>query len=254
MRLEFSRDAMHRHLSELGIERGMEIVVHASLLAFGKFGGGAQTVLDAIWDVLGPGGGVAVPTFTFELSPEIPFSPGTTAPTGMGALSDFVWKHGGACRTPNCIHSYAALGTLARRMEAIRKDVSVGAGSFFELAVRRDLYWVMLGCAMNEGCTLVHHSEAEYGVPYRRWLDLPRRLESRDGEVEDFSYRYYARSMGAFRQDFGGLQQAMLESGQLKMVRAPHGYSLAARSAAIHASAVALLKLNPYALVRTATS
>jgi aminoglycoside N3'-acetyltransferase len=250
----FHYGAMVEHLRRLGVERGMEIVVHSSLLAFGKLPEKAKTVLDAVWEVIGPDGSIAVPTFTFDLDPVQPFVPTSTAPRAMGALANFFWKLPEVRRTGSCTHSYAAMGEVAKFLDEVRYDISFGPGSFFDLAVKRDMYWVMLGCDINSGCTLIHHSEAVASVPYREWLDLPRRVKLADGMVRDFAYRYFARRTDEFAQNFEVLKDAMLAAGRMKVVPAPYGASLAGSSAAIHGIAMELIQHNPQALVKVIAS
>ena len=52
---------------------------------------------------------------------------------------------------------------------------------------------LLLGCTFTEGATFVHHVEAEKGVPYREWIDLPRRIQLDTAPVADIAVRYYAR-------------------------------------------------------------
>lgn len=249
----FSREAMAEHLRHLGVKNGMEIVVHSSLLAFGKLPEKAQTLLDAIREVIGPDGGLAVPTFTFNLDPTQPFIPAACPPRAMGAFPEFFWTQPGVRRTGNCIHSYAAMGSVARHMDAVLHDRSFGPGSFFDLAIKRNMYWVMLGCDINSGCTLIHHSEVEANVPYREWIKLPRRLQQDDGSVLDFEYLYYSRKPdNEFAQNFQVLEHAMVAAGRMKCIQAPNGVSLAGDSAAIHDTAMELLRKDPYALVTSA--
>lgn len=245
----FSYEAMVEHLHLLGVERGMQVVVHSSLISFGKLPERAKTVLDAFQYVLGSKGGIAVPTFTFGIDPTQPFSLQNTIPRGVGAFSAFIWQQPGVIRTPSCIHSYSMLGSIGDQISGVRHDTSFGTGSFFDLAVQRDFYWVMLGCEINFGCTLIHHSESVANVPYRHWIELPRCIELPDGSIKNFNYHYFARNSNNFVQNFDALKMQMASEDKLKVVSAPYGYSLAGSSSQIHAAALNMLKSNPYALV-----
>jgi hypothetical protein len=61
-----TQDRVLRGLEELGIRPGEMVYVHSSLSAFGHVDGGADAVIDALLESFGPGGTVAVPTFTWE--------------------------------------------------------------------------------------------------------------------------------------------------------------------------------------------
>ena len=57
-------DILHG-LDELGIRQGEVTYVHSSLKAFGHVDGGADAVIDALLETVGPEGTVVVPTFTW---------------------------------------------------------------------------------------------------------------------------------------------------------------------------------------------
>lgn len=247
----FSIEAFAQHLHELGIQPGMPIVVHASLLSFGNLEGRAAGVLSTLTSILGPSAEIAVPTFTFDLDPNVPFDPAHVPPRGMGALSELVRSLPEARRSPSCIHSYAGIGGVASLLPRLRHDCSYGQGSFFDLALRHNFYWVMLGCSVNEGCTLLHHSEAEVGVPYREWLLLDRKLRNPDGSVLKFKYHYYARKTDAVAHNFNIVTQQLIARGKMRKVRAPHGVSHAGWSRDIHEMGCALLQKDPRALIET---
>ena len=53
-----------RGLGELGLRPGDVVLVHSSLSSFGYVEGGADAVIDALLDAVGPEGTVMVPTLT----------------------------------------------------------------------------------------------------------------------------------------------------------------------------------------------
>ncbi len=242
------------HLQQLGLCSGGKIVVHSALTSFGRIPGSERTVLRILTEVLGQRGVLVVPTFTFELRPSAPFNRLSEKPTGMGALSNLVWNLDQSTRTRSCIHSYASIGGLVEEMKNVRDDCSFGSGSFFDLAVENNLLWVMLGCGINNGCTLLHHAEEIAGVPYRRMVYLPRNLEEEDGSIKRIRYRYYARDEENPRKnDFSRLQERMLAEGTMTAVEALHGTSYSAYSSDIAACATKLLEADPYVLTNAIT-
>jgi aminoglycoside 3-N-acetyltransferase len=246
----YSKDALEQHIRALGVERGMSIVVHSSLLAFGKLEGKAAGVLGAFRTIIGDDASIAVPTFTFSLAPGEPFDPERTPPRGMGSFAELIWRLPGAHRSPSCIHSYAAIGALSELLPGLQPDRSFGEDSFFDLAIRRNLYWVMLGCGIEEGCTLLHHTEAAAGVPYREWLTLDRQLRCSDGSISSVKYKYYARKRNDVEQDFAPVSASLVAAGRMRRIRAPYGESLAGWSQDIHQAGLALLKRDPLSLVK----
>ncbi|WP_347246334.1 AAC(3) family N-acetyltransferase, partial [Thermogutta sp.] len=113
-------------LRELGLRAGDTVVVHSSLSSFGKVQGGAETVVEALLEVLGPEGTLAVPTFNFE--PDV-FDPDST-PSVVGQITEAVRKLPGAIRSKHPTHSVAAIGRLARVITEGHENVSpFGRGS-----------------------------------------------------------------------------------------------------------------------------
>ena len=247
---DYPREKLIQHLKSLDIRCGAKVVIHSSLLAFGRIVGQAVTVLDALRECVGPEGLICVPTFTFGLDPEKPFDVQSQPPIGMGALANYIWRLAEARRTPSCIHSYAAVGSGAEILGTVANNCSFGKGSFFELAELEDFRWVMLGCQISEGCTLLHNVEVETGVPYRTLKALPRKIVHADGTIEKIIYNYHARNCTRFACDFKPVRDSMLKDGSMIRIEAPYGESLAASTAAIARCGRHLLQSNPYALVK----
>ncbi|MBT4711724.1 MAG: hypothetical protein HOB82_09410, partial [Alphaproteobacteria bacterium] len=70
-------ETFDEHLSALGVRKGMRVVIHSSLISFGRIDGGAETVYDSVRRTIGNEGTVAVPTYTFHIGPTDIFDPAT---------------------------------------------------------------------------------------------------------------------------------------------------------------------------------
>ena len=53
-------------LKNLGLEKGDTVIVHSSLKSMGQVDGGANTVIDAIIEVIGNDGTVLFPAFSWD--------------------------------------------------------------------------------------------------------------------------------------------------------------------------------------------
>jgi aminoglycoside 3-N-acetyltransferase len=251
----YSTEQLREHLRCLGIRPGMKVVVHAALTAFGKIPGRQEAVFTVLKEAVGEDGLLMFPTFTFELDADKPFNKFKQAPTGMGALSNHVWNMPDVFRTNSCIHSYTGIGKGAGDLAQVKEDRSYGEGSFFDLAHKENFFWVMLGCPISEGCTLIHHVEAMHGVPYREWDTFSRKLENPDESVRLIDYLYYKRK-DDFKEDtsFTPVRDAMIAKGVMILEEAPHGQSLSAYSADIVRCSMDLLDQNNMALILPTSS
>lgn len=183
----------HDHLQALGIRAGDRLCVHSRLLTFGRVRGGPEAILTALRDAVTTTGTLSFPTFTMNLTSEDAFSRDRSPPYLMGAMSQHVFEQGNFVRSPCPMHSYAAVGKDAGLMETASEDVSVGAGSVFDVMQAEGFKLLLLGCNFHEGATHVHQSEAAVGVPYREWIVLPRQTASADGGARQVNVRYYGR-------------------------------------------------------------
>ena len=89
------------------------VMVHSSLASMGFVRGGAETVVDALLESLGPDGTLVVPTFSWQ--GEGIFDPRKT-PSKMGAISEAARRRRSARRSIHLQHSIVVIGPLAEEI------------------------------------------------------------------------------------------------------------------------------------------
>ena len=181
-----TRSRLARDLAHHGLRPGAVAMVHCRMSALGHVVGGAQTVILALLDVLGPGGTLVAYTGWQDEPPE-----------DLAALDDEARRiyleehpaydprvalsrrdHGRipeALRTwPGARHSghpeagVAALGLLAADLTASHSyDDAYGAGTPYARLVELGGQVVVLGAPLDT-VTLIHHAEAVAKVPGKR--------------------------------------------------------------------------------------
>lgn len=129
-------DIMVRDFKALGLKNGMVMIMHSSLSKIGWVVGGAQAVVEALLNVVGPDGTIVVPTFTGANSepsewehPPVPeswwqtirdnmpgFDPNITPTRKMGAIVECIRTLPGAIRTNHPEASFAAIGPKAEEI------------------------------------------------------------------------------------------------------------------------------------------
>lgn len=248
-----TRQEITAHLAALGVQPGMNVVVHSSLLAFGDVEGQTMTFIEELQRAVGENGTIAVPTFTLQLTADDIFDPATT-PSRTSALSEAIRMLPGARRSPCPMHSYAAIGRDADIVLDAARDTSFGPGSCLEKFLDAGFHWMFLGCgSRGEACTLTHHTEALLGVPYREWITLPRQVRFSEDTVDDVAFRYYARVKGfEARLNIIPIRDRLIQEGTMTMAEAPYGTSYMAPTAALHEKGLELLRQDPYALTLSA--
>lgn len=116
-----SRARLVADLKKLGVEPGMDLMVHSSLSSLGYVEGGADTVVDGLLAAVGKRGTLVMPSFNHKGAQV--YNPMTT-PTTNGAIPDAMWRRREAVRSNHPTHAMAAIGPKAE--EICRDHLEVG--------------------------------------------------------------------------------------------------------------------------------
>jgi len=208
-----TRDELVAGLRDAGVREGDLVFAHSSVSAFGHVQGGADAVVDALLQAVGPEGTVLVPTFTS----------GTVKASGMlyrglnvdpfhqaltrvwtGAVPRAFLKRPGVVRSSHPSHSVAGIGPLAEQcLRDQRADhPAVGATSAFAHLAELGAKIVYVG-ASPLSSTFLHYLETKLELPY-----LMKRLgcvRGEDGRVEYvFSDGHVGGHRDFYRADWRG--------------------------------------------------
>lgn len=165
-------------LAGLGLTRGDLVFFHSNLASLAaardlvKFpNAGADLVIDAFCNVVGPSGTVAAPTLTatfasaeFGPSGKV-FDPKET-PSRVGSITDLFWRRPNAVRSAHPTHCVAAIGARAAEYTAGHELVPTFAwDSPYGRTVRWDGYICYFGTSTNTN-THIHAVEQWMEMPY----------------------------------------------------------------------------------------
>ncbi|MCC6548313.1 AAC(3) family N-acetyltransferase [Candidatus Sumerlaeota bacterium] len=168
-RKSHTRESLARDLSAAGVNAGDVLIVHSSLKKVGWIAGGAQEMIRALQETIGPEGTLLMPTFTFSLSGWLlpPFDPWNTA-SRVGLLTDTFWRCTDVRRTAHPTHSVAAWGRLAAKFTSGPISYEpLGIDSPIDRACRAGAKILLIGVEQNRNST-IHVAEARAGMPYLR--------------------------------------------------------------------------------------
>ena len=219
-------------LAALGLRPGSRVVVHSSLHAVGA---GAEEVLDALVETVGPDGLVMAPTFTYD---NATFDPAET-PARTGALSEALRRRPDAVRSLHPTYSVAALGAGAAELcEGHELLAATAVGSPLDRLAASGGAVLLLGVGQTANTT-IHVGEFHAGAFY---LDIPFDPSWPTGGHERFP--------GCSRA-FAVLEHPLRERGAVRDGQVGNALAQLIPGAALIDETVALLRSAPAALLCT---
>ena len=181
-----TRSGLADDFGKLGVAAGGVVMVHCRLSALGRVVGGAEVVVRALFDVLGPGGTLVAYTGWQDAPPddvdaldgeerrayleEQPVYDPRVALTRRdhGRVPELLRTWPGAFHSGHPEAGVAAVGTLAGEIVASHPyDDAYGVGTPYARLVELGGQVAMLGAPLDT-VTLVHHAEAIAEVPDKR--------------------------------------------------------------------------------------
>lgn len=161
-----AKNELKNALESAGLSSGDLVLVHSSLRKLGPVDGGADTVLDALLEVLGPMGTLALPTHTFSVvTARQPVFHQSLTPSNVGTLSNVFRKRSGVVRGLHPTHSVAAMGPLAQKLVEGHEKETTPCSANSPYVRLRD--WNGKVLIIGEGlqcCTLFHACEELAGM------------------------------------------------------------------------------------------
>ncbi|MGM0493782.1 MAG: AAC(3) family N-acetyltransferase [Armatimonadota bacterium] len=202
-----TKDDIVGDLRALGVGPGMTVMVHSSLSALGRVEGGAETVIEALLEAVGPEGTLAMPAMTgggvFEVD---------TSPSTVGAITEAFRNWPGVGRSFHPSHSACAIGPRAAHLleDTLDHPTAIGAESpWGRLSRLPEAHVLLLGVDQDRN-TLLHHPEEIVRAPYLNTIE--RQYLDEGGNVQTKTLELFP---GPHR-DFIGLEPTIRESGAMR--------------------------------------
>ena len=156
-------------LKNIGIKRGDILCVHSSLRSIGNVDGGANTLIDALLDVVGEGGTILMPVFSYSFVGNKDAQPFDIKNTGSktGLVTEIFRKRKGTKRSNHPTHSVAASGKLAEELISYHcQTTALGIESPFHKMAKAGGKVLLIGVDFN-ACSLMHVGEIISEVYYK---------------------------------------------------------------------------------------
>lgn len=231
-------------LKDVGLTEGRTVMVHASLSRFGFICGGAQVVIEALLDCVGPEGTVVMPAQSWKNSdpetgvhweePEAwwqairdhwpAYDPDITPTNSMGAVAEMFRKWPGARRSGHPVRSVAAYGKYADYVTG-RHDLSniFGDGSPIGRLYKLDALVLLFGVGYDKNTSL-HLADARADYPGKH-LSTEHCAMLVDGVRQWTAYRTLSvdgadfEAIGAAFEQQGRVAKRQLGSGCIRLMR-----------------------------------
>jgi aminoglycoside 3-N-acetyltransferase len=156
-----TRAQLADELRRLGLGAGNVVMVHSSLSSIGRVEGGADAVIEALLEVVGPTGTVMMPSFHWLQ----PYDP--DLPSRMGAISERFRNWPGVARGFHPTHPVNAIGPKAEALlkDHIKSPTACGRETPFGRLMAMGGKILMLGVD-NDRNTTMHTLEQYVEAPY----------------------------------------------------------------------------------------
>lgn len=246
-----TREDISQSLARLGLRPGDAVMVHSSLSSLGHVDGGADTVVDALLETLGPSGTLVVPTFTFSLmrAQHVVFDLAQT-PSGMGQITEVTRRRPGAIRSPHFISSVAAIGPLAEVIACQHDHSQWGCDGPYWQLYAHDARILMLGVAYAR-CTQFHFVEQLVVARYREWYHHDVLLRDGDGTERSLTQSRFSPRPGFPGLDFNKLGRILDDRGVTRIGPIGNAVSRLVRVRDIVEIGIAEYRRDPELFVRT---
>jgi aminoglycoside 3-N-acetyltransferase len=163
-----AQDRIASDLLKAGLRCGGAALVHSSLSSLGHVPGGAETVIRALLDALGPDGTLLLPALSYEhANARSPFFDVDHTPSNVGLIPETFRTRPGTLRSVCPTHSVCGAGPRAQELlgEHHLDDTPCGPRSPFRKLRDAGGQVVFLGCGLRPN-TSMHAIEEIAQPPY----------------------------------------------------------------------------------------
>lgn len=248
MCMNASYEQLKKDMQNLGISAGDLLVVHSSFKSLGHVDGGAECVIAAFKDVLGPEGTLVFPTFTYSTSYASSYFSNLETPSCVGYLSEFFRKTEGVIRTNHPTHSVAIYGKLQKVLsEGVElDDTPMGIHSPYRKFAKYGGKILMLGCSLTHN-SFMHAMEEVVESPYALRGHQEYTIVDEQGNVTKRKIRRHNFT----RPDGPGIKQRydrtldVLDEGDYAIGQILEAKCVLINSAALEAKAAEKMKQQP---------
>ncbi len=189
-----NKTTLMKQFHAIGIKKDMDLLLHSSLRRVGPVEGGADTIIDALIETIGPEGTLMMSTVSGNVNPNQTVFHVLHTPSTVGALSNVFRKKPGVIRSLHPVHSIAALGPKAVFYTEGHLDCPTpwSPESPYGRLMRNNGYLLFLGANFAAN-TCIHALEIEARVPgLHTESTTTLQVFDADGTLHEIEHRWHA--------------------------------------------------------------
>lgn len=205
--------------SQIPLTPSRLIMVHSSYKSLGKVDGGAESVIDALVDWVGPQGTVLFPNFNFQSWTENHYFDVFETPSKMGIIGELARLRPGAVRSPHPIYSFAVLGSRKEAFQLCDDEQAYGPSSAFALFHQLNGMIVSIGLNWNDSFSMIHYIEQNNGCDYRRLKRFSGIYVGYSGVPDLATYSMFVRKDNTVITDIVPAMDELFAAGVIKAIQ-----------------------------------
>lgn len=255
MHMTVTKNRVKKDLQSMGLKEGDWVLLHSSLSSLGYVKQGANTVIDAMMEVIGRGGLFMVPTFTFTNF--TPFFDPQKTPSQMGLITETLRQRKESVRSLHPRHSVGVMGREAKQVVQGHLEAgSVGKGSPVDKLAKRGGYVLLLGVGHTVNTT-IHTAEVYAELPYLYTVkdspDFPQqavvKIPDEDKSFRERKVKVELAPYPTCSEGFWKLEPVMRDKRQIRYGKVGQAHCQLMRAKDIIDTASSLLRKDPEALL-----
>lgn len=240
------------HFKKLNIKKNDNIVVHADLTKFGVLDKNlAKKIILNLLKVIGKNGSLIMPSYILGVSNNYLYNiKKFKNKTNISLLTKVFFRNYNVFKSKSLVHSHIGIGKNSKFLLSTPMNKSFGKNTDFHYMRKNKFKLVLLGCSPQQGATYLHHVEAIFGVPYRCWLKIEKKIVT-NKKKRVIKYEYFARKTNLYKTNLNYFFN-YLKTKKIKIhkVKLRFGFSLCVPLVKLHNISIKILKQNPYMLVK----
>jgi aminoglycoside 3-N-acetyltransferase len=181
----------------IGVRQGDTMFIHSDALVTidicgNNFNKKAETLIDAMIEVVGENGTIVFPTFTYSATKGEVFNLNETK-SEVGALSEFFRNRKNVKRSLHPVFSVAAIGSKKELFANSIVDDCFGEKTCFDLLFKLNAWIFTMGCSFDR-ITFIHYIDQKLKVDHRYFKSFPAFIDTGLERIS-IDLQYYVRDL-----------------------------------------------------------